>query len=38
MLRIANQPNHELRDYFYDDDVYQGVRIGEITIEPWDGH
>jgi hypothetical protein len=38
MLLIANQPNHELRDYFYDDDVYQGVRIGEITIEPWDGH
>jgi hypothetical protein len=38
MLRIANQPNHELRDYFYDDDVYQGVRIGEITVEPWDGH
>ncbi|HKW15048.1 MAG TPA: hypothetical protein VJS69_11230 [Candidatus Krumholzibacteria bacterium] len=38
MLRIANQPNHELRDYFYDDDVYQGVRIGEVTIEAWDGH
>lgn len=38
MLRIANQPNQELRDYFYDDDVYQGVRIGEITIEAWDGH
>jgi len=38
MLRIANQPNHELRDYFFDDDVYQGVRVGEITIEPWDGH
>jgi hypothetical protein len=38
MLRIANQPNHELRDYFFDDDIYQGVRIGEITIEPWDGH
>jgi len=38
MLRIANQPNHELRDYFFDDDIYQGVRVGEITIEPWDGH
>jgi hypothetical protein len=38
MLRIANQPNHEFRDFFYDDDIYQGVRIGEITIEPWDGH
>lgn len=38
MLRVANQPNHELRDLFYDDDIYQGVRIGEITIEPWDGH
>jgi hypothetical protein len=38
MLRIANQPNHELRDFLYDDDIYQGVRIGEITIEPFDGH
>jgi hypothetical protein len=38
LLRIANQPNQELRDYFYDDDVYQGVPIGEITIERWDGH
>lgn len=38
MLRVANQPNHQLRDFFYDDDSYQGVRIGEITIEPWDGH
>jgi hypothetical protein len=37
MLRIANQPNHELRDYFYDDDVYQGVQVGEITIEKWNG-
>ncbi len=38
MLHVANMPNHELRDYFYDDDIYQGVRIGEVTIEPWDGH
>jgi hypothetical protein len=38
MLRIANQPNQELRDYFFDDDIYQGARIGEITIEPWEGH
>jgi hypothetical protein len=38
LLRIANHPNHQLRDFFYDDDIYQGVRIGEITVEPWDGH
>jgi hypothetical protein len=35
MLRVANQPNHDMRDFFFDDDVYQGVHIGEITIEPW---
>jgi hypothetical protein len=38
MLRIANQPNQELRDYFFDDDIYQGVRVGEVTVEEWDGH
>jgi len=38
MRRVANQPNQELRDFFYDDDAYQGARVGEITIEPWDGH
>lgn len=37
MLRVANQPNHELRDFLFDDDTYQGVPVGEITIEPWDG-
>jgi len=35
MLRVANQPNHRLRDYFYDDDTYTGVDIGEVTIRHW---
>ncbi|HET6348078.1 MAG TPA: hypothetical protein VFH88_03250 [Candidatus Krumholzibacteria bacterium] len=38
MLRVANQPNHELRDYFFDDDIFEGVTVGEVTITPWDGH
>ncbi len=35
LLRIANQPNHQLRDYFFDDDTYTGVDIGEVTILKW---
>lgn len=35
MLRVANQPNHRLRDYFFDDDTYTGVAIGEVTIRRW---
>ena len=35
MLRVANQPNHRLRDFLYDDDSYRGVRIGEVTVERW---
>ncbi len=35
MIRVANQPNHRLRDYFYDDDSYSGVEIGEVTIQKW---
>lgn len=35
MLRVANQPNHRLRDYFFDDDTYTGVEIGEVTIRKW---
>jgi hypothetical protein len=35
MLRVANQPNHLLRDYFFDDDSYSGVQIGEVTIRRW---
>jgi hypothetical protein len=35
MLRVANQPNHQLRDYFFDDDIYSGVEIGEVTILSW---
>ena len=29
----ANKPNVHVRDLFYDDDSYQGVRVGGITIE-----
>ncbi len=35
MLRVANQPNHRLRDYFFDDDTYSGVEVGEVTIRRW---
>ena len=35
MLRVANQPNHRLRDYFFDDDSYTGVDIGEVSIRRW---
>lgn len=35
MLRVANQPNHRLRDYFFDDDSYTGIDIGEVTIRHW---
>jgi hypothetical protein len=32
LLALANQPNYPLRDLFYDDDIYQGVPIGRISI------
>ncbi|HEX5132042.1 MAG TPA: hypothetical protein VFX92_06105, partial [Candidatus Krumholzibacteria bacterium] len=35
MVRIANQPNYLLRDFFYDDDSYTGIEIGEVTIQRW---
>jgi hypothetical protein len=35
MLRVANQPNHRLRDFLYDDDAYSGVEIGEVTVQRW---
>ncbi len=35
MVRVANQPNYQLRDFFYDDDSYTGVEIGEVTIRKW---
>jgi hypothetical protein len=35
MRRVANQPNQRLRDYFFDDDSYSGVEIGEVTIQRW---
>ena len=35
MRRVANQPNQWLRDYFFDDDSYSGIEIGEVTIQRW---
>jgi hypothetical protein len=35
MLRVANQPNHLLGDYLYDEDSYSGVEIGEVTVQRW---
>ncbi len=35
MLRVANQENHRLSDYFFDDDSYAGVEIGEVTVSRW---
>lgn len=32
LLKRSTSPNKPLRDFFYDDDVYNGVRIGEIEI------
>jgi len=33
LLASAHARNHRLRDFFYDDDVYNGVVVGEITVE-----
>jgi hypothetical protein len=35
LLRVANQPNHHVRDYFFDEDTYAGIEIGEVTIRRW---
>jgi hypothetical protein len=32
LLRRVTSPNYDLRDFFYDDDRYEGAVIGEITI------
>jgi hypothetical protein len=32
LLTRATLPNHRFRDFLYDDDVYHGVEIGEITV------
>ena len=32
LLRIPNQPVYRLRDLLFDDDLYQGIRITDITI------
>ena len=36
LLTRPTMPNVRLRDLLYDDDVYHGVEIGEITIAPPD--
>ena len=33
LLEMKHQPTHWLRDYFFDDDSYQGVRATRITIK-----
>ena len=33
LLEVKHQPTHRLRDYFFDDDSYQGVRAARITVE-----
>jgi hypothetical protein len=33
LLAIKHQPTHWLRDYFFDDDSYQGIRAAQITVE-----
>ena len=33
LLASAHARNHQLRDFFFDDDVYHGVPVGEITVE-----
>jgi hypothetical protein len=32
LLTTSTWPNYQLRDFLYDDDVYHGVEIGEITV------
>jgi hypothetical protein len=32
LLAVANHPNYRLRDLFFDDDVYQGIPVGRISI------
>ena len=33
LLKRSTLPNKPLHDFFYDDDVYHGVRIGEIEVQ-----
>ena len=33
LMAVPNQTNYALRDFFFDDDIYQGVEITRITIE-----
>jgi len=34
MIVISNVPNHALRDFFFDDDIYNGVAVGRVSISP----
>ena len=29
----VHQPNYRVRDFLYDDDAYQGIRVLEISID-----
>jgi len=33
LLKRSTSPNKPLRDFFFDDDVYHGARIGEIEVQ-----
>ncbi len=33
LLEMKHQPTHWLRDYFFDDDSYQGIHAARITIK-----
>ena len=32
LLVVANQPNYRVHDLLFDDDVYQGLAIGQVTV------
>jgi hypothetical protein len=33
LLKRSTSPNKPLHDFFFDDDVYHGVRVGEIEVQ-----
>jgi hypothetical protein len=33
LLTVPQQPNYHVRDILYDSDIYQGIPMGEITVE-----
>ena len=34
LMRVSPMPNTDLHSYFFDDDIYSGVEIGNIRIGP----